>query len=173
MSKFRELLKSFERKNEILSIYRYTDKNEEFLLGQIIVVSDDSFIVSNIDIYGNTDGYFFEYLNNISMIEKDSQYITKIKSNNLFEKNVLKNLNTSDLSKSVITFLRTSSKICTIELDHSEIDYTGIFEQEEDGLIYFKQFDKYGNWDGHIIFDIESIINIKWDSKDELFYNIK
>lgn len=172
MSKFSRILETYKEIGDIIAIYRFHEDCENFLVGKVIHVSKEFYVLANIDIYGKADGFIFERLDEISRIEIGSKYIDNIKKVHVLEKAELSMPHGDNVIDELLEYLKANTVTCTIELEECDLKFVGNFGKCEHGLVHFNQFGNYGNTDGVLIFDKDSILTIHWNTKDELFVDL-
>lgn len=172
MSKFSRILEMCKKSNDIIAIYRWNDDSEIFIVGKVVSVSKEFYILANIDKYGKTDGFGFQRLDNIARIEADSQYIEMIKKAYTFTKMEETVSSSNNLMDELFENLVTTSTTCTIELEDCDIEFSGRVIKNEKDLVHFNQLDIYGKNDGTLIFEKECVLCIRWNTKDELLLNL-
>ena len=172
MSKFSGILEMCKKSNDIIAIYRWNDDSEIYMVGKIVSVSSEFYILASIDEYGKPDGFTFQRLDNIARVEVDSKYIKRIKKTNASIKMEETSLSSINLMDDLLGDFKTTSTTCTIELEDCDIVFCGKIIKNENDLVHLGQFDIYGKSDGTLIFEKEYILSFTWNSKEEILLDL-
>lgn len=172
MSKYSGILEMYKKNKDIIAIYRWSDADEIFIVGRVVSVSREFYILESIDEYGKTDGYASQKLDNIVRAEIDSKYIKRIKKTNTSLKMDETRFSSINSMDDLLEDLKTTSTTCTIELEDCDVAFGGIINKIENELVHFDQFDIYGKSDGTLIFDKNLVLSIEWNSKEEILLDL-
>jgi hypothetical protein len=168
MSKFSGILEIYKKNKNVIAIYRWNDDNGIFMVGRVVSISSEYYILAVIDEYGKSDGFTFQRLDNIARIEVDSTYIKRIKKTNTSIKIEETSLSSINLIDDLLEDIKTTSTTCTIELEEVDVVFSGKIIKNENDLVHLEQLDIYGKIDGTLIFEKEYILSIEWNSREEI-----
>lgn len=150
-----------QEKRELVSVYVNLDEQEHFAVGYVMKVLEEQVLLLNVGLHGDFDGYTAIYISDIYRIERESQYLKKIKDLCLFDISdvfkieddntpILSVINTSIKKKIVIKLLLLSSNNVIV----------GYITDINDYSINILQVDDYGYTDGYTVVKYEDIVQI-------------
>lgn len=172
MSNFSGILEMCKKNNDIIAIYRWSDEDEIFIVGRVVSVLSEFYILESIDEYGKTDGFAIHKLDNIVRIEMDSKYIKRIKKTNTSIKMEETSFSSINLMDDLLEEFKAKSTTCTIELVECDVAFSGRITKIENDVVHLAQFDIYGKSDGTLIFGKEDILSVEWNSKEEILLDL-
>ena len=161
-----QLKRLFEDK-KVISIFTDEDDTDSFSTGILFDVTDCSIILAQISSKGLYDGYKFIQVKNIYSIEYDGIYENKIST--LYDIQKQKHKEIENLSNNSVTnlleFAFLQKYVVSIELFESDlIDVEGIIENVDQEAITLKMIDKYGEFEGYKLININDITWMTFDT---------
>lgn len=165
-----ELIEKAKKKRKLVSIYRSED-TERFMTGYILACSDEFLLLSEIDCYGNYDGFM--------VLKRDALYRCEIESTHAKRAQKLYSLrgqqhptikvqDEEEIISSIFRFAQETQKVVSIELRESDnYDVTGIVTALDDNAVFIHQLTDDGSPDGDSVVLLEDVTEVCCDSQDE------
>ncbi len=166
----KKLLLDIKKEKQICSLYRLSCDPNQFSVGYILKVGEDSILMQSITPYGEDDGYIYRLIDDIASIEIDTEYIKDIRVLSEYNNFTVNDLDISDdnILTDLIGYIKSNQLICTIEFfDDNERCLCGLINGVTDNLIKVEAIDGHGNKSGYAFADINEISAIQVKSKDE------
>lgn len=167
---FKNILQQSLTNRSKLSIYFSSSESNSFCFGSVVFCNDEYFILSSYTPYGDDDGFMLRKIDQITRIEIDSKYNKKMIS--LIELAGTEHTNFSVNEDDIVEYLlknaKSHHKVLSIEIFGSDDLAIGCVYSLLYPLCEIKQINEYGEDDGNLIFNIDDISSIRFDSKDEL-----
>lgn len=165
-----ELIEKAKKKRKLVSIYRSED-TDRFMTGYILACSDEFLLLSEIDCYGNYDGFM--------VLKSDALYRCEIEATHAKRAQKLYSLrgqqhptikvqDEEEIIPSIFRFAQESQKVVSIELRESDsYDVRGIVTALDDNAVFIHQLTDDGSPDGDSVILLEDVTEVCCDSQDE------
>ena len=153
---------------ELLSFYDEKDNNNEFYIGYVSMIFNDSFLISSFDQEGEPDGYILIRYVDIYKIEKDTLHLKKFSSLYTGEKeNFFENESTTNDGIDYL-LLKLKSENCLLSIKLIYQDYiTGFLSRFDDEFIIIEMYTNLGISNGKVIIKYEDIQSLAFGRKEE------
>ncbi len=79
VDRFREILRGYAGKNELVEIYDDSEDLDKFEVGFVLSVSEDTYFVKKIDTKGRYNGHYMGRMEDIVRLATGTQYLTAIR----------------------------------------------------------------------------------------------
>ncbi|VEU82137.1 hypothetical protein [Acholeplasma hippikon] len=167
MNDFINILKMFIDSKETIALYLNPDDPNMFVVGEVLNVSEEYFLIKMTDPYGRHDGYLLNNIEDITKIETDSIYLNKLlQISDQLSMNIIFS-DKEDILHQVLTYLYEHEVLATFSFLSSEHKVIGYIQSIQDGLIFVKQINNDGKVDGKVIFQLDYLSWLTWDTDDE------
>ena len=175
MSSLYRKLCTFCEERKLIEIYNKIDESGTFGLGVLICVSQTDFIYSFVDKQGRLDGIRIEAIDDIWKIVEESSYINKFKriiSEEGYDLSVDGYSNCFNNEKfSMMSFLQysadTERAVTVYFSEPGGSELLGCVAEIDDGIIKFKEVDKYDGAASVTYINIDDIYACSCGSKNE------
>lgn len=166
---------TFCEERKLIEIYNKNDEGDTFGLGMLICVSRTNFIYLAVDKQGKPDGIRIEAVDDICKIVEESKYIDKYKrimdesGYDFSADGYLNFFNNEKCSMELfLQYLKDTNKAATLYLSEpSGCDLLGFVGEIDDGIIKFKEVDKYDGAVSVSYINIDDIYACSCGSKNE------
>lgn len=164
------LLSDIKKEKQICAIYRLSCDPNQFSVGYILKVGEDSILMQAISPYGEYDGYIYRLIDDIASVEIDTEYLQEIKILSDYNNLTVNDLDISEdkIFSDLIGYIKREQLICTISLfNDNERCLRGLINGITDNLLKVEVVDEHGYKSGYAFADVDEISAINLQSKDE------
>jgi hypothetical protein len=169
----KQIINNSKTNKTLLSIYYDRDKVENFYVGYVAEVYEDSILLYTYDEYGVYDGYLLVRLVEIFKIGKESIYLNKlsflISQNKHVEEEQILNFKEDGVEGivDVISICRKNNFLVNINLIYT--DYViGFVTKEDDESFLIETYSNNGIFDGYTLIKYTDIQNVHFKGKEEI-----
>lgn len=148
---------------------------ETFVVGILIAHDDEWFLMKDVSVYGEENGFALYKKNDLLAVEIESSYIAKIAFLMRFNNTMWPKIQISDdnLLIQVIQLCSSGGGVVGIETYASGFrDINGIVEGIDRNIVIIRQIDEYGRYDGMCWLNINSITRIFFKDKESTYLGI-
>lgn len=167
---FKKILKESQMSRNKLSVYFSSSESNSFCFGNVVFCNDEYFILSSYTPYGEDDGFILRKVDEITRVEIDSKYNKKMESliKIMCTEHTSFIANADDIVGFILKEAKNNHRILSIEFFDSDELAIGYIYSLSYPLCEIKQINEYGENDGKLVFDVDNISSIRFESKDEL-----
>ena len=164
-------------KQILISIFDDKDNVEDYHIGFVIEIFENSILIQTYDAYGNNDGLVLIRFIDIFKVEKETEYHKKMLSiitnqirSNEKQFDFIIDKKDNDGIHNVIVHCKNNNILLTIKLIYAYY-ITGFIFQYDNQILQIKTYSKYGKYLGDTFIKFEDIMGIAYGRQEEIFTN--
>ncbi len=171
---FYHIFKEFAIKKKLISVYTDISNSNNFAVGYLVALSSSHILLAHISPGGKYDGYIIKKLEDIYLVEVETQYLKCIEklyflqNQSHFDINYLQEMVTEDIVETLLDFAMQRKLVVTIQLVNSGYDdLRGLIQSMDEEKIAFRELNEFGEEAGIAYFNIQDVTFIACDTEDE------
>jgi hypothetical protein len=168
VDRFREILKRYVGKDELLEVYDSRDKEDKFEVGFVQSATEESYSLATIDSKGRPDGIFVGRIDEIDHMAVGTQYLATIKLLNerykSGEKPMSPPIGPFDDMLELVKYAHRNRQIVSVLIENY---YTGFITDFSKEHIELLEVNRHGIEDGYQFLDLEQVSRIDIGSPTE------
>jgi hypothetical protein len=165
----KQIVSDSKKTKSLLAIYINKNEVDNFYVGYVVELFEDSILLDTFAEYGDNDGYLLIRLIDIFKVEKDSVYLNNLKTlinNNNEEKNETFIVDGQEGIVDIILICKSRRILLTIKLIYADYINGFVIEEDNDHFL-IETYSKNGVYEGYSLINYVDIQNIHFDGKDE------
>jgi hypothetical protein len=162
---------NIKEERKIVSVYTNIDDTTKFMVGYILGVNDEWFVLLSISPTGMYDGLIIDQVNRVLRMNVDSKYEKKILSlqqDNIQETELI-TFRKENIMLEFLNFAEKNKHIISVEIENSGCyEIQGYINKIKHEVIIIDEISEYGENDGSSTVNILNITKVRCNSEDEL-----